>query len=180
MTFRYLDVDPQSGGPQYLEDLATGYWFSEALFTAVAAGVFNLVDGDALTAGELAEHLKWEPRGTERPAPPAPAALPWEGAPSTRRALALLVSAAPPASTHPPSASMHPGTPRVAQSDMTATRSARAVRVAKRMPSRATVGPPRGWMAPRQPRPGCTPAVPARSAPPPGATRHLVASPSRC
>jgi 2-polyprenyl-3-methyl-5-hydroxy-6-metoxy-1,4-benzoquinol methylase len=66
MTFRYLDVDPQSGGPQYLEDLATGYWFSEALFTAVAAGVFNLVDGDALTAGELAEHLKWEPRGTER------------------------------------------------------------------------------------------------------------------
>jgi predicted O-methyltransferase YrrM len=62
----YLQSDTQSGGPQYLEDLATGYWFSEVLFTAVSAGVFNLMNGGGMTAGELAERLRWELRGTER------------------------------------------------------------------------------------------------------------------
>ncbi len=62
----YFQSDPQSDGPQYLEDLATGYWFSEALFTAVSAGVFNLMNGGGLTADELAERLRWSSRGTER------------------------------------------------------------------------------------------------------------------
>ncbi len=66
MTPRYLDFDPQSSGPQYLEDLATGYWFSEALFTAVSAGVFDLLAGGGMTPCELAERLQWEPLGTER------------------------------------------------------------------------------------------------------------------
>jgi SAM-dependent methyltransferase len=63
---RYPGFDPRAGGPQYLEDLATGYWFSEALFTAVSAGVFNLMNGGGMTADELAKRLRWAPRGTER------------------------------------------------------------------------------------------------------------------
>jgi SAM-dependent methyltransferase len=63
---RYPGFDPRAGGPQYLEDLATGYWFSEVLFTAVSAGVFNLMNGGGMTANELAKRLQWEPRGTER------------------------------------------------------------------------------------------------------------------
>ena len=63
---QYFQFDPQSCGPQYLEDLATGYWFSEALFTAVAAGVFDLLAGGGLAADELAQRLRWAPRGVER------------------------------------------------------------------------------------------------------------------
>ncbi len=66
MTPRYPAFDPQSGGPQYLEDLATGYWFSEVLFTAVSVGVFDLLAGGGLAAEELAQRLQWAPRGTER------------------------------------------------------------------------------------------------------------------
>jgi len=62
----YLNFDPQESGPQYLEDLATGYWFSEALFTAVEAAVFDLLAGRGMTADELARNLQWEPRVTER------------------------------------------------------------------------------------------------------------------
>ena len=63
---QYLDFNPESDGPQYLEDLATGYWFSDALFTAVSAGVFDLLDGGGMAAGEMAERLRWSPRGAER------------------------------------------------------------------------------------------------------------------
>jgi ubiquinone/menaquinone biosynthesis C-methylase UbiE len=63
---RYLDLDAQSSGPQYLEDLATGYWFSEALFTAVSAGVFDLLAGGGMTADEIAKRLRWAPQGTDR------------------------------------------------------------------------------------------------------------------
>jgi SAM-dependent methyltransferase len=63
---RYLDFDAQLHGPQYLEDLATGYWFSDALFTAVAAGVFDLLAGGGMTADEIAKRLQWAIQGTER------------------------------------------------------------------------------------------------------------------
>ena len=36
--------DPQESGAQYLEDLATGYWFSEALFTAVEMDIFSVLE----------------------------------------------------------------------------------------------------------------------------------------
>jgi SAM-dependent methyltransferase len=63
---RYLDFDAQLHGPQYLEDLATVYWFSEVLFTAVAAGVFDLLAGGGITAAEIAKHLRWALQGTDR------------------------------------------------------------------------------------------------------------------
>jgi len=44
-------------GPQYLEDLATGYWFSEALFTAVELKVFTLLEPEGMKADEIAEAL---------------------------------------------------------------------------------------------------------------------------
>lgn len=58
--------DPQAAGPQYLEDLATGYWFSEALFTAVELGVFSLLEPGGLTATELATALNIRPPGLRR------------------------------------------------------------------------------------------------------------------
>ncbi|MHB1654150.1 MAG: DUF2284 domain-containing protein [Desulfitobacteriaceae bacterium] len=49
--------NPQEAGPQYLEDLVTGYWFSEALFTAVELEIFTLLDPSGKTAAELAGAL---------------------------------------------------------------------------------------------------------------------------
>lgn len=61
-----LQYDPQSSGPQYLEDLATGYWFSRALFTAVEAGIFDLLSDGGKTAAELADRLTWNAQAAER------------------------------------------------------------------------------------------------------------------
>jgi predicted metal-binding protein len=44
-------------GAQYLEDLATGYWFSEVLFAAVELEVFSLLEPEGLTTAELAGAL---------------------------------------------------------------------------------------------------------------------------
>lgn len=66
MTPDYLNHDPQQSGPQYLEDLATGYWFSQVLFTAVEAGVFDLLAGGGLNAAQIAENLRWDPDATAR------------------------------------------------------------------------------------------------------------------
>jgi SAM-dependent methyltransferase len=65
MKHQHADSDSQFSGTQYLEDLATGYWRSEVLFTAVSAGVFDLLIAGGLTAGELADRLRWDDRGTE-------------------------------------------------------------------------------------------------------------------
>lgn len=62
----FLNRDPQENGPQYLEDLATGYWFSEVLFTAVELDVFTLLDPAGNTAGWIAEVLELDIRGVER------------------------------------------------------------------------------------------------------------------
>lgn len=55
-----------SAGAQYLEDLATGYWFSEALFTAVELEMFTLLDPKSLTADELARALEMPVSGLRR------------------------------------------------------------------------------------------------------------------
>lgn len=60
------DYDPQESGPQYLENLATGYWFSQVLFTALEAGVFDYVAKQGKTAAELALALGWDSRATGR------------------------------------------------------------------------------------------------------------------
>jgi len=53
-------------GPQYLEDLATGYWFSEALFAAVELEVFTLLELQGLTTIELAGALDMPAPGLGR------------------------------------------------------------------------------------------------------------------
>lgn len=58
--------NPQDVGPQYLEDLATGYWFSEALFTAVELEVFTLLETEGMTTAEIAGALDMPPSGLER------------------------------------------------------------------------------------------------------------------
>ncbi|SPF38744.1 O-methyltransferase family protein (fragment) [Candidatus Desulfosporosinus infrequens] len=53
-------------GPQYLEDLATGYWFSEALFAAVELEVFTLLEPKGMTTAELAAALAMPASGLGR------------------------------------------------------------------------------------------------------------------
>lgn len=62
----FLNHDPQEAGPQYLEDLATGYWFSEALFTAVELDVFSFLDAEGKTAEQIAGYLGCDCKGVER------------------------------------------------------------------------------------------------------------------
>jgi predicted metal-binding protein len=64
--FTLRDFDAQTAGPQYLEDLATGYWFSEALFTAVEMDLFSLIGAEGVTVDELSRALDADPRGLER------------------------------------------------------------------------------------------------------------------
>lgn len=62
----FLDRNPQDAGPQYLEDLATGYWFSFSLFTAVDAGLFSLLEPQGKSLDEIASGLGFAHEGTER------------------------------------------------------------------------------------------------------------------
>lgn len=62
----HLTRDPQDKSPQYLEDLATGYWFSEALFTAVELDIFTLLEPAGKTAMDVAGRTGCSPRGMER------------------------------------------------------------------------------------------------------------------
>ena len=62
----YLNHDPQAAGPQYLEDLATAYWHSEALFTAVELGLFTLLESGGKTPREMAGDLDLHPEGLRR------------------------------------------------------------------------------------------------------------------
>jgi predicted metal-binding protein/predicted O-methyltransferase YrrM len=59
-------LDPQADGTQYLEDLATAYWFSETLFTAVELDVFSLLELEGGTAEQTARALGFDPQSTER------------------------------------------------------------------------------------------------------------------
>jgi predicted metal-binding protein/SAM-dependent methyltransferase len=65
-TIPLLAYDPQEEGSQYLEDLATGYWYSEVLFNAVETGIFTLIEQGGKTAGEIAGALKCKPGGMTR------------------------------------------------------------------------------------------------------------------
>lgn len=66
MKLPFQDFEPQEAGPQYLEDLATAYWYSEVLFTALENDLFTILAEKGMTSGELADHLKWDPQATER------------------------------------------------------------------------------------------------------------------
>lgn len=65
-TLPYRNHDFQQDGPQYLEDIATGYWFSEVLFTAVEMEIFTLLGDEGETIGQLARKLKLNTEGLER------------------------------------------------------------------------------------------------------------------
>jgi predicted metal-binding protein/ubiquinone/menaquinone biosynthesis C-methylase UbiE len=65
-TLPYQSHDAQDAGPQYLEDLATGYWFSEVLFTAVEMDLFSLVGTEGTTVEELSRALDAKPHGVGR------------------------------------------------------------------------------------------------------------------
>jgi predicted metal-binding protein/ubiquinone/menaquinone biosynthesis C-methylase UbiE len=60
------DYDVQTAGPQYLENLATGYWFSEVLFTAVEMDLFSLVGTEGATLDELSRALDANSNGLKR------------------------------------------------------------------------------------------------------------------
>ena len=62
----FLHHDPQDNGPQYLEDLATGYWFSLVFFQAVEAGIFSLLEPAGKTLDEIASLLGFGREGLER------------------------------------------------------------------------------------------------------------------
>ncbi len=65
-TLPFQSYDAQDTGPQYLEDLATGYWFSEVLFTAVEMDLFSLVGTEGATIEELSRALDAKLHGIER------------------------------------------------------------------------------------------------------------------
>lgn len=56
----------QQDGPQYLEDLATGYWSSEALFTAVELEIFTLLSSEGKSLDEISYALGCVPPGMKR------------------------------------------------------------------------------------------------------------------
>ena len=58
--------DPQGSGTQYLEDLATGYWFSEVIFTAVELDIVSRLDPDGSTAARIALALEFDVQAVER------------------------------------------------------------------------------------------------------------------
>lgn len=63
---KLLAADPQEAGPQFLEDLAVGYWFSEILFAAVEMEVFTHLEPEGMTVEEISRATGTEPGGTGR------------------------------------------------------------------------------------------------------------------
>ena len=62
----FLDHDSQSSGPQYLEDLATGYWFSELLFASVEMDLFSQLEPEGSILQDLAITLGADPAALSR------------------------------------------------------------------------------------------------------------------
>lgn len=62
----FLDYNPQELNPQYLEDLATGYWFSEVLFTAVEMEIFTFLEPCGMNVVELGQALDVNADGLKR------------------------------------------------------------------------------------------------------------------
>lgn len=62
----FFDQNPQYSGPQYLEDLGTAYWFSEALFTAVELELFSMLEPEGMSASALSTALNLHSQSCER------------------------------------------------------------------------------------------------------------------
>lgn len=62
----FMNHDAQNNSVQYLEDIATGYWFSETLFAAVEMGIFSCLEPSGKTLPELAAVLQLDPESLQR------------------------------------------------------------------------------------------------------------------
>ncbi len=62
----FLAHDPQESGSQYLEDLATAYWYSEVIFTAVELDIFSRLEPAGATAERIAHLLGLDTGAVER------------------------------------------------------------------------------------------------------------------
>ena len=58
--------DPQDMNPQYIEDLATGYWRSEVLFAAVEKELFTKLEPEGRSINELASDLGFDAESFKR------------------------------------------------------------------------------------------------------------------
>ena len=65
-TIPVAEHDPQDAGFQHIEDLATAYWYSETLFTAVELGVFSLLDPQGMSMENLSRRLRIKKEALER------------------------------------------------------------------------------------------------------------------
>ena len=62
-----MKYDPHKSGAQYLEDLATSYWYASALFTALDSGLFDVLrENNELSAEDAAAKLGWQAGPTAR------------------------------------------------------------------------------------------------------------------
>lgn len=62
-----MKYDPHKSGAQYLEDLATSYWYASALFTALDSGLFDVLrENSELSVEDAAAKLGWQPGPTAR------------------------------------------------------------------------------------------------------------------
>src|SRR5208283_4858904 len=59
-------ADIASEGFQRLEDLATAYWYSEALFTSLELNIFGLLADRPATVDRLAEKSRYDADGLSR------------------------------------------------------------------------------------------------------------------
>jgi hypothetical protein len=62
----YLNSDSAHWNFQYLEDIATGYWYAQVLFTAVELNLFGVIDAGCASAAELAGKTACKPSELSR------------------------------------------------------------------------------------------------------------------
>lgn len=62
----YLNSDPARWGFQYLEDIATGYWYAQVLFTAVELNLFGHIEAACASIPDLAAKAGCKPHELTR------------------------------------------------------------------------------------------------------------------
>jgi len=65
-TLPFSDMNPDPADFQFLEDLATGYWYSEVLFAALELGVFDILAGGKKSISVITAETGWQPKPLER------------------------------------------------------------------------------------------------------------------
>ncbi|MCP4024108.1 MAG: metal-binding protein, partial [Desulfobacteraceae bacterium] len=62
MSLGFKNNDPAQTGFQLLEDLSTGYWYSQVLFTALELELFRYLENGVSTALDLASAADCKPK----------------------------------------------------------------------------------------------------------------------